>query len=84
MFALFVVFAASRVRNDFDVFDMTSVISGHVIVNTVLLMMVASIFQYNYYKHFVKGYKFVTSEEIVEQIVKQLNKMFEKPAELIC
>lgn len=84
MFVLCVVFAASRVKNDFDVFDMSNVISGHVIVNTILLIMVASIFQYNAYQHFFRGYKFVTSEEIVAQIVRQLNLIFEKPDELNC
>ena len=84
MFGLFVVFSASRVKNEFDVFDMSNVISGHVIINTILLLMIGSIFQYNFYTHFLKGYKFVTSEEIVAQIVQQLKMMFEKPDELNC
>ena len=84
MFGLFVVFSASRVKNEFDVFDMSNVISGHVIINTILLLMIGSIFQYNFYTHFFKGYKFVTSEEIVAQIVQQLKMMSEKPDELNC
>ena len=84
MFGLFVLFAAFRVKNDFDGFDMSSVISGHVIVNTILLIMISSIFQYNFYKHFVRGYKYLNSEEIVAQIITQLNTMFQKPDELNC
>tara|TARA_B100001250_G_scaffold411382_1_gene439912 strand:- start:3657 stop:4241 length:585 start_codon:yes stop_codon:yes gene_type:complete len=84
MFGLFVVFSASRVKNEFDVFDMSNVMSGHVMINTILLLMIGSIFQYNFYTHFFKGYKFVTSEQIVTQIIQKIKMMFEKPDELNC
>ena len=84
VFSLIVLFLASRVKNDMDVFDIGNVLSGHVMVNTTLMLMFASVFQYSFYKHFIKQYKCITSEEIVSQILQKLLVILEVPDDFEC
>lgn len=64
------VVAASRVTNDFEVFDIRTIFSTDVLFTCGMILIVTLLYNYSFYVHFLKNYRDNQSKEILLNLLK--------------
>ena len=81
---ILIIVAATQVKNDMGEFALSSVVSFHLLINTVLVIAAVGIFQYMFYTRFIMKYRTSEQSELRLHMLQELKIMFKTFEELHC
>ena len=81
---IFIILAASQVKNDMGEFALSNVFSFHLLINTLLVITAVGIFQYMFYTRFIMKYKTSEQTELRLHMLLEMKIMFKTFTELHC